>query len=279
MGFHTPNIPEELLDIIREQLKSFNQGRVADQGSYIVAYPTEKSLYYTLWFYNPIATFHSYIYILNLELDALSSVRKALRLINNSLMPIVLKEEMDAPSHQGDDIILFGKYRGYHLQAIYTIDPRYISWIADKFEAKTKNEQRFKELAVSYNKVYLDLQIKKKYKSTASHYTGRPGDKITDIELTVTKVRIEDDYYKTHLIDGIEYFYVDQLITATDSAGNYYLLTMKAKDRSLVSRTLSPDAHAFQKGEKIMIASARVLKLIESHQIKYTKIGYIKLRE
>ncbi|MDL2208627.1 hypothetical protein LJB97_03300 [Parabacteroides sp. OttesenSCG-928-O15] len=276
MSHHLPYIPDELLPIIRSKLHDFNQRRFPDKGYYIVLYPTAKSLYYTLWFYNPDAQHHPFIYLFNLELDALSSVRKAMRAIANSLLPLELKEEIDATSYQGDDIVLFGKYRGHHLQSIYLIDPRYINWIADKYEPKTKNEYRFKELAETYNRVFLDLQTKKRYKSTSSHFTGRPGDKIENLELTITKVRIEDDFYKTYLVDGVEYFYVDQLLTASDSAGNYFLLTIKAKDRSLASKTLSPGTHPYQNGEKIHIASAKVLKQIESHNTKYTKIGYIK---
>lgn len=279
MSHYSPYIPDELLPIIHGKLHDFNQRRFPDKGHYIVLYPTNKSLYYTLWFYNPDAEHHPFIYLYNLELDALSSVRKAMRTMANSLLPLELKEEIDSTSYQGDDIVLFGKYRGHHLQSIYQIDPRYINWIADKYEAKTKSERRFKELARTYNKVFLDLQTKKRYQSTAGHFAGRPGEKLENLELTITKVRIEDDFYKTDLVDGVEYFYVDQLLTATDSAGNYFLLTVKAKDRSLTSKTLSPGTHSYQKDEKLSIASAKVLKHIESHNTKYTKIGYIKFTE
>ena len=83
---------------------------------------------------------------------------------------------------------------------------------------------RFKELAVTYSKIYLDLQTRKKYKMPVSRFVGTPGEKLSDLKLTITKVRIEDDSYKTQIIRGTEYFYVDQLLTAVDIAGNYFLL-------------------------------------------------------
>ena len=59
---------------------------------------------------------------------------------------------------------------------------------------------RFKELAVTYSKIYLDLQTRKKYKMPVSRFVGTPGEKLSDLKLTITKVRIEDDSYKTQII-------------------------------------------------------------------------------
>ena len=120
--------------------------------------------------------------------------------------------------------------------------------------------------------------MERKYKMPVSRFVGTPGEKLSDLKLTITKVRIEDDSYKTQIIRGTEYFYVDQLLTAVDIAGNYFLLRIKAKDRSLTTQTLPPGAHAFQVGEKLTLTSAKVLKHIESRTIKYTRIGYIKIQ-
>lgn len=272
-------LPPELNKLIQEKLETFNLRRVSDQGRYYIVLPSDKTLYYTLWFNNPTASFHPNIYLANLELNALSSINKAMRMTVNSFLPLYIKDNIESFVQNGDDIILFGKYRGRHLQDIYAIDSRYVSWIADKYEPHTKSEYRFKELAVNYNKVYLDLQIRRKYKQTSSNFIGIPGDKITNLEVTIIKIRIEDDSYKTRLINGTEFFYVDQLITAIGSAGNLYLFTIKAFNRSLESRTLAPGTHAYQKGDKLLVASAKVIKHIESHNTKYTKLGYIKFKE
>lgn len=271
-------ISDEIKKLILEKLDDFNRGRVSDKERYYIVSPNGTSLYYTLWFHNPSATHYPYVYLTNLDLNAISSVNMAIKSVANSFSPLYMTSELNNPLDNGDDIISFGKYRGYHLYDIYTIDPRYVTWIADKYEAHVKSEARFKELAVTYSKVYLDLQTRRKYKKPVSGFVGVPGEKLTDLHLLITRVRIEDDPYKTRIIRGTEYFFVDQRLTAIDSAGNYFLLTIKAKNGSLASGTVSPDVHAFQAGENLSIESAKVLKHIESRDIKYTRIGYVKRR-
>ena len=150
-------------------------------------------------------------------------------MVSNSFLPLFITTDIKDSPDNGDDIISFGKYRGYHLHDIYTIDPRYVVWIADKYEPHVKSEMRFKELAVTYSKIYLDLQTRKKYKMPVSRFVGTPGEKLSDLKLTITKVRIEDDSYKTQIIRGTEYFYVDQLLTAVDIAGKLLFIEDKSE--------------------------------------------------
>lgn len=277
MNKEDPGITEEILKMIREKLEVFNRGRVAGKGRYYILLPNEKTLYYTLWYYNPLAVYHSFIYLSNLELNSIGSVAKAMRLTANSYRPLSIIREIESYVENGDDLILFGRYRGHHLQEIYTIDPRYILWIADKYEPRVKSEYRFKEMAVSYAGAYLDLQTRRRYKISSSQFVGEAGGKLKNLSLTIVHVRIADDHYKTKVVGGVPYFYVDQLLTATDAEGNLFLLTVKAADRSLVSGTLATGSHAYTQGEKLEIASAKILKHVELHNIKYTKLGYIKL--
>lgn len=277
MNKQDPGITEEILKMIREKLEVFNRGRVDGKGRYYVLLPNEKTLYYTLWYYNPLAVYHSFIFLSNLELNSIGSVAKAMRLTANSYRPLSIIREIEAYVENGDDLIMFGRYRGHHLQEIYTIDPRYILWVADKYEPRVKSEYRFKEMAVSYAEVYLDLQTRRRYKTPCSQFVGEAGGKLKSLSLTIVHVRIADDHYKTKVVGGVPYFYVDQLLTATDAEGNLFLLTVKAADRSLVSATLATGSHAYVQGEKLEIASAKILKHVELHNIKYTKLGYIKL--
>lgn len=269
-------ITKEIEKIIQEKLDIFNQGRSSDKGRYYILLPTGKTLYYTLWFYSPVSVYHSFIYLSNLELNIIGSVNKALKMVANSFLTLSIIREIDTSWDNGDDLITFGKYKGHHLQDIYTIDPKYVLWIADKYEPRVKSEYRFKELAVTYGQVYLDLQTRRRYKIPVSHFVGTPGEKLTDLTLTITRVRLEDDYYKTKVIDGIAYFYVDQLFTAVDTAGNLFLFVMKATDRSLSSRTLPAGCRLYQPGEKITIRSAKIVRHVELRNIKYTKLGYLK---
>lgn len=277
MEKYDSGITDEIQKIILEELSRFNRGRKSDQGRYYILLPNKKSIYYTLWFYDPAATYHSFIYLSNLDISAIGSVNKAIRMVQNSFLPLGIIREIESLMHNGDDILTFGKYRGLHLQEIYTIDPKYIVWIADKFEPRVKSEFRFKELATLYSKVYLDLQTRRRFKVPVSRHVGAVGEKLGGLNLTIVKVRVEDDAYKTRVVNGVIHFYVDQLLTAVDTAGNLFLFTVKAKDRSLASQVLPPGSHAFSKGEKVVIASAKVMKHLELHSIKYTKLGYVKL--
>lgn len=269
---------EYIEQFVIDELKRFNAGRRSDKGIYYVLLPNSKTAYYTLWFYNPNAVHHPSVYLANLDMNAMGSVSKAMKIISNSYAQLTVTNQLDSTSGNGDDIIMFGKYRGYHLYQIYTIDPRYISWIADKYEARVKSEQRFKEMAVTYSQVHLDLNTPRIYKVPISQHIGTPGEKLTGLQLTITRVRIEDDPYKTRVVQGTPYFYVDQLLTAADQAGNLFFFSVKAKGRSLASDTLSNSDYAYKAGDVLDIASAKVLKHIVSRTIKYTKLGYLKIK-
>lgn len=276
-------ISNEIEKVILEKLGTFNAGKTSDKGRYYILMPNERTLYYTLWFYNPAATYHHYIFLDMLELNIISSLSKAMKIVANSYMALKITNHTDqlfgSSSNNGDDIITFGKYRGHKLQEIYTIDPRYIAWLADKYQPRVRNEFRFKELAVTYNRIYFDLHTPRKYKIQTSSYVGAIGEKLTDFTLTVYRVRIEDDPYKTSIVGGTPYFFVDQIITAIDESGNLYTFTVKASGRSLQSRTLNSYAHPYKTGEKLFIASAKVMKHFESRNIKYTRLGYIKYKK
>lgn len=276
------SINSEVERVITEKLEAFNIGKSSEKGRYYILTPNGRTVYYTLWFYNPSATYYHFVFLEMLELNIASSLNKAMKIVANSYLALMITnhtdELFDTPTNNGDDIITFGKYRGHTLQEIYTIDPRYISWLADKYEPRVRNDYRFKELATTYNRIYFDLHTSRKYKANRSRYVGKPGEKLTDFILTVTRVRIEDDPYKTSVVQGTAYFYVDQTITAIDSTGNLYLFTIKANGRSLQSRTLNSYAHPYKPGEKLSVASAKVLKHFESRSVKYTRIGYIKFK-
>lgn len=269
-------ITQEIEKIILQKLDSFNQGRSSEKGRYYILLPNEKTLYYTLWFYSPASVYHSFIYLSPLELNAIGSVNKAVKMVSNSFLCLSILREIDSTLDNGDDLITFGKYKGHHLQDIYTIDPKYVLWIADKYQPRVKSEYRFKELAVTYSRAYLDLQTRRRYKIPISQFVGTPGEKLTHLSLTITRVILEDDFYKTKVTNGVPYFYVYQLITAVDTAGNLFLFAFKATDRSLASRTLPAGSRAYQPGEKVKISSAKILKHVELRNIKYTKLGYLK---
>lgn len=272
-----PAMRREIERMIAERLAAFNVGRRSEGGRYYILPPTGRTPYYTLWYYNPEATYHTFIYLLDLELNAIGSVNRAIREVQNSFLPLGFIREIDAPYGNGDDILQFGKYRGYHLQEVYRADPRYILWIADRYEPHTRGEHRMKELASGYAKAYLDLQTARRYKPLSSRFVGQEGETLRDLTLTLLRVRVEDDPYRTKAVGGSVYYYVDQKLVAVDGAGNLYLIAIKARERSLVSGRLPAGVRAYQMGERLRLASARVQKHLMWHNVCYTKLGYVRL--
>lgn len=272
------NIADYIGQFVVDKLNTFNAGRNADKGVYFILLPNEKTAYYTLWFYNPRAEHHPNVFLSTLDVNAINSVEKAMKAVGNSLTTLTVKRRIDSISHNADDIISFGKYRGHHLFEVATIDPKYISWIANKYEARIQSERRFKELATSYSWVHQDLQTSRTHKAPVSCFVGTIDEKLKDLKLITLRIKVEDNPYKTRVIRGSTHFYVDQKIVATDEYGNLFFFTIRATDRSLESGKLSNADHAYQVGEIMHIRSAKVIKHYISRNIRYTKLGYIKLK-
>lgn len=75
-------------------------------------------------------------------------------------------------------------------------------------------------MAQAYNCVYLDKMLKKKYQPRpTSRFLGKKGDKLSNLTLKITKVRVEDDPYRTRVIGTTPVFFVRQRLTAIDASG------------------------------------------------------------
>lgn len=271
------NISDYIEQFILDKLNTFNEGRNTEKGVYYVLLPNEKTAYYTLWFYNPVVVYHPNVFLSTLDVNAINSVEKAMRAVINSFAKLIIKYRIDSISHNADDIISFGKYRGYHLYQVSIIDPQYMAWIANKYEPRVQSEKRFKELATTYAWVHQDLHTSRIHKVPVSRFVGTLNEKLNDLDLSVLRVKKEDNPYKTREVGGATHFYVDQKIVAIDEAGNLFFFTIRATDRSLVSGMLSNADRAYQIGEKLHVRSAKVIKYYTSRSIRYTKLGYIKL--
>lgn len=272
------NISGYIEQFVLDKLNTFNEGRNTDKGVYFILLPNEKTAYYTLWFYNPAAEFHPNVFLSTLDVNAINSVEKAMKTTANSFARLTIKMRLESISHNADDIVSFGKYRSYHLFEVATIDPKYVTWIANKYEARVQSERRFKELAATYSWVYQDLNTSRMHKVPVSRFIGTIDEKLNDLHLSVRRVKVEDNPYKTRSVRGTTHFYVDQKIVASDESGNLFFFTIRASDRSLESGKLSNADHAYQAGEIMHIRSAKVIKHYTSRNIRYTKLGYIKTK-
>ena len=84
--------------MILDKLNTFNRGKTSDKGRYYILLPTSKTLYYTLWFFTPSATYHPTVYLANLDLNAISSVNKAIKMVSNSFLPLFITTDIkDSP--------------------------------------------------------------------------------------------------------------------------------------------------------------------------------------
>jgi len=272
------NISGYIEQFVLDKLNTFNEGRNTDKGVYFILLPNEKTAYYTLWFYNPAAEFHPNVFLSTLDVNAINSVEKAMKTTANSFARLTIKMRLESISHNADDIVSFGKYRSYHLFEVAAIDPKYVTWIANKYEARVQSERRFKELAATYSWVYQDLNTSRMHKVPVSRFIGTINEKLNDLHLSVRRVKVEDNPYKTRSVRGTTHFYVDQKIVASDESGNLFFFTIRASDRSLESGKLSNADHAYQAGEIMHIRSAKVIKHYTSRNIRYTKLGYIKTK-
>lgn len=271
-------ISDYIEQFVLDKLQVFNEGRNEDKGVYFILLPNEKTVYYTLWFHHPAAEYHPDIFLSTLDVNIINSVEKAMKAVANSFARLTIRMRLASISHNADDIISFGKYRGYHLFEVALIDPKYVAWIANKYETHVQSERRFKELAATYAGVYQDLNTSRIHKMPVSRFVGTVDEKLTGLDLTVRRVKTEDNPYKTRVVRGTTHFYVDQKIIAADEEGNLFFFTIRATDRSLESGKLSNADHAYQAGEKMHIRTAKVLKHYTSANIRYTKLGYIKLK-
>lgn len=272
------NISDYIEQFVLDKLNVFNEGRNEDKGVYYILLPNEKTAYYTLWFYNPTAEYHPNVFLSTLDVNVINSIGKAMTTVANSFAKLTIKIRLASISHNADDMISFGKYRGYHLFEVALIDPKYVTWIANKYEARVQSERRFKELATTYSWVYQDLNTSRTHKMPVSRFVGEIDEKLTDLHLTIRRVKIEDNPYKTSIIRGTTHFYVDQKIIAADDSENLFFFTIRATDRSLESGKLSNSDPSYTVGEKLHIRSAKVIKHYMSRNIRYTKLGYVKFK-
>ncbi|RHJ84837.1 hypothetical protein [Parabacteroides sp. AM08-6] len=278
-----PDITEAEQNLLYEKLNAYNRNRTSykEAGCYLIVLPREGHPDYSLWFYTPFLERRNILFIEDLKPDIVSSLRIAtsvLWYVNRQVLVTQYNEKR--MSHNGDDLVSFGKYRGHFLYEVLRIDPSYVNWIAFKFTARIPKQERFVKMAQAYNTIYLDkMSGKRRRTQPLSRYLGVKGEKLTNLTLKVLRVRLEDDPYKTELSGTTPLFYVRQRLTAVDANGNLVNLAFSSSTPSLVSGRLPSLEHAFQPGEVLHIASARISGTYENRGICYTRLNYIKFNK
>ena len=277
-----PGISEAEQDLLYKKLNEYNLGRASykEAGAYLVVLPRPEYPRYSLWIYSPLPERQSIFYIQDLSEDINESLRVASSLCYYSPRCMLLVEyNAKRMQSRGDDIISIGKYHGHFLHEIFRIDPGYISWVAYKFTPRIPKQERFVQIAQIYHSVHLDIQKQQaRQKYSTSRFLGKEGEKVADLTLKVLHVRLEDDPYKTIVKGNTPYFYVRQILTLEDSIGNLVTFRTSARTASRESCQLPGTEHAFQPGETVYIASARIARTYTSGNKQYTRLNYVKFK-
>lgn len=277
-----PGIPEAEQALLYEKLNAYNRRKASykEAGCYLVVLPREGHPNCSLWFYTPQLDRRCILFIEELKTDIIQS----LRLVTSELWYadrciLITDYNEKRMSTHGDDLISFGKYRGHFLYEILRIDPGYVNWIAYKYTPTIPKQERFVKMAQAYNCVYMDKMLKKRYQPRpTSRFLGKKGDKLTNLTLKITKVRIEDDPYKTHIVGTIPAFYIRQRLTAIDTDGNLVTLAFASATPSQASCRLPALEHAYRPGEILHLSSARIAATFENDGRQYTRLNYVRVR-
>mgnify|MGYP006873323452 FL=1 len=126
------------------------------------------------------------------------------------------------------------------------------------------------ELAKRFAVVHFELTVRKPRIASVSHFVGTVGEALKDLQVTVLNVRLQVDTYKPD-------FFVDQNVLAADRDGNRFTFLVKARARSLTPNALSCRSRQIQPQEFLHLLSAKVMSQYESHGVRYTRLGYVKL--
>lgn len=276
-----PNLSDSEQALLYQKLNLYNRGRASykEAGAYLVVLPREGKPQYTLWVYSPLPSRQSIFYLCDLSADVHEALRMASTLCFYSTRSLYLTEyNAKRMQSRGDDLIPFGKYRGHFLHEILNIDPAYLGWIAYKFEPRIPKQARFVLIARIYHSAYLDIQRCKMHQKPTGTFLGKEGDRLENLTLRVTAVRVEDNPYKTRVRNGTAFFYVRQQLRLKDASGNCVALTVNARTASRHSCTLPATEYAYQVGETIKIASARVARTYMVGATPCTRLHYVRLQ-
>nr|WP_302831973.1 hypothetical protein [uncultured Bacteroides sp.] len=280
-----PNLPGISIaeqELLYQKLNEYNLKKASfkEVGAYLVVLPRPDRPKYSLWIYSPLPERQSIFYIFDLSTDIHETLRMASSLCYYSSRPLLLVEyNAKRMQNKGDDIVSFGKYHGHYLHEVMQIDPPYLSWIAFKFTPRIPKQERFAEIAKIYHSVYLDILQRQTKQPPSSRFLGKEGEKVENLTLTVLSVRLEDDPYKTQVKGTTPYFYVRQVLKLKDASGNIVTLRINARTASRKSCQLPAAEHAYQVGDTVNIASARVARTYVVGNTKYTRLNYVKFRQ
>ncbi len=264
------HLTDEAAAEVLRRIEAFNRGRTGERGCYAVSLSTEYRPYYALWRVFPDAERPLFVRTLAVTFDAAAG--RAMQLLGNCNIRLDVENNaaFEACYGQTDDIIPFGRYKGKRLAEIYYLAPSYVLWLANRFVSDSSRYDRLVELAKRFACVHFELTVQKRRISSVSRFVGEKGDRLTGLEVTVLNVRLQVDTYKPD-------FYVDQNVLAADRDGNRFIFLVKAAGQSLTPNALYCGSRKVERQQRLRLVSAKVMGHYESHGVKYTRLGYVRL--
>ena len=254
---------------VLQQIDTFNLGRSDENGVYGISLATQLRPYYILW---RVFSEQNFIPVRTLAITFELSVERAITLLQNCnvCLEVFNSRYFESYYSRNEGIIPFGKYRGKRLAEILYIEPSYVLWLANKFNTDNIRYERFISEAKLYASVHYEMMVKTRHFATDSQFVGEKGDKLKDLFLTVLNVRLQVDGYKPD-------YYVDQNVLAADKEGNRYTFIIKAAGQSLTPKQLNCYSRVISPQETIHLKTAKVMRHYEVRNVKYTRLGYIKI--
>jgi hypothetical protein len=275
------DLTEDQQNVLYEKLSDFNSRRASYKtaGAFLIVLPHLSCSSYSLWIYSPDMERRSMFFLEILSPSFVDSLRTVSGKYYYSPRPILVVEYSEKHMHGiGEDLIPFGKYKGHYLSEIMLIDPNYISWIAHKFEARDERQMHFVKIADLYDSVYSESRLVRSAAAVPkSSLHIQKGESVKGLILKVISVRLEDDPYRSGLIDGHVSFFVNQNLQLADTDGNRFIWNAPAQYESLRSCHLASMEHAYHLGEILHVRTARVSGSFTSRGIPFVRINHVKL--
>ena len=274
-----PGIPQTEQDLLYSKLNAYNQGRASykEVGAYLVVLPRPEHLQYTLWIYSPLPGRQSISTLRPFHRHSRNAADGKHAMLLLTAQPVACGVQCQKNAEQ----------RGRHYlrrqipRTLPARNPPYrpcLSYV-DSFQIPTTHPQAgtFLYRLPRFTIGHLDIQRRKKYQTTGGRFLGKEGEKVENLTLTVLSVRLEDNPYKTQLKGTTPYFYVRQVLKLKDSIGNFVSIRLNARTASRKSCQLPAVEHAYQVGELMEIASARIARTYIIGSTKYTRLTHVKL--
>lgn len=284
-------VSEERFSEVKEMIKQFNERRAVKHNDpdwdcyYIFGVTGSKENYFTL--YKHIQTGARAVshiagvpgglliherYVQNLSTNFEEALTKVMSMLESSNWPLRIDgcDNTTYEYNREDTVMHFGKYNGNYIEDIRENDINYLFWLRDylyeKMEnnkkfAESKRNQRLQDIVNDQIDFYFDTLRKYNEENSKSQFVGKVGDKLENIQLTVTKSAFEFDEWNKNIV-------ISENLTMVDENENVFTMYINASTKNFTCTQNAEGRwqHSLLKGDKILVSTARIAS-------QYTRLG------